>query len=104
MSHSPSPPTRREIVLVLALLLAILYYSNSHVDTRLVPAPISPPLHPSVQVNTALQEKTPHVYDTRLTWGNNQVPQSKVLSNVPGNFSKFTASGADLTLSGQVGL
>jgi len=84
MSHSPSPPTRRECVLVLALLLAILYYSNSRVRTSLVPAPISPPLHTPSEFLSTLEETTPQAYDARLTWGNDEVPQTKVLANVPG--------------------
>ncbi|KAF7346011.1 hypothetical protein MSAN_01827000 [Mycena sanguinolenta] len=84
MGHSPVTPTRRELVLVLALLLSILYYSNSSIHSSLVPAPVSPPLYtPSEFLNT-LEEKDPRIYQPRLTWGNNEVPQTKVLANVPG--------------------
>ncbi|KAJ7242855.1 hypothetical protein B0H12DRAFT_1131610 [Mycena haematopus] len=83
MSHSPVAPTQREFILVLALLLAILYYSNAPVYNTLARSPISPPLRTPEFLNT-LEEKTPQVYETRLTWGNNEVPQTKVLANVPG--------------------
>ncbi|KAJ6584674.1 hypothetical protein B0H19DRAFT_1206422 [Mycena capillaripes] len=83
MSHSPSPPTRRECVLVLLLLLATLYYSNSRVTSDLVPASVSLPSHTPSEFST-LQKNTPQVYDTRLSWGNNAVPQTKILANVPG--------------------
>lgn len=83
---APAQPTRRELVLVLVLLLTILYYSSSRVQNYPFPAPVSPlSLHHSSAFST-LEEKTPLVYDTRLTWGNDDVPQTKVLANVPGNY------------------
>ncbi|KAJ7505581.1 hypothetical protein B0H11DRAFT_2154339 [Mycena galericulata] len=79
-----APPTRREFALVFGLFLAILYYSNTHLRTSLIPAPVSsPPAHNPSQVST-LHETTPRVYDTRLAWGDNAVPETKVLANVPG--------------------
>ncbi|KAJ7163324.1 hypothetical protein C8R46DRAFT_1102999 [Mycena filopes] len=83
MSNSPSPPTRRELALVLALLLAILYFSNARIHTNLVAPSLSPLLQNLSQPST-LQDTTPQLYDTRLTWGDSQVPQTKVLANVPG--------------------
>ncbi|KAJ7645633.1 hypothetical protein DFH06DRAFT_591344 [Mycena polygramma] len=82
MSHySPSPPTRRECLLLLALLLGILYYTNSRVNQHLVLT--QPPSHAPSEFST-LREPSPRVYDTRLSWGDNEVPQTKVLANVPG--------------------
>ncbi|KAK7021199.1 hypothetical protein R3P38DRAFT_2965519 [Favolaschia claudopus] len=87
MSHSPGAPTRRECVLVLVLLLAILYYSNSTIQSRfVVPAPFTqttPEYSPSHSLHS-LQHVSPQIYDTRLTWGTDPVPQSTVLANVPG--------------------
>ncbi|KAJ7465287.1 hypothetical protein FB451DRAFT_433685 [Mycena latifolia] len=82
---APATPTRRECVLVLALLLSILYYSSSRAHTYFVPAPVSPPsAHHASEVISTLQEQDPQLYDTRLTWGNDDVPETKVLANVPG--------------------
>ncbi|KAJ7808853.1 hypothetical protein B0H14DRAFT_3090989 [Mycena olivaceomarginata] len=84
MSLSPGVPTRRECVLVLALLVATLYYSSFRAYDHLTPASISPPLRTPSELLSTLEEKTPQLYETRLTWGNDQVPQTKILANVPG--------------------
>ncbi|KAJ6620732.1 hypothetical protein B0H10DRAFT_2020318 [Mycena sp. CBHHK59/15] len=82
---APAPPSRREFALVLVLLLGILYFSNSRVPDYLaaVPSPALSYNEPSSIVST-LQEETPQIYDTRLTWGTNEVPQTKVVASVPG--------------------
>ncbi|KAJ6557206.1 hypothetical protein DFH09DRAFT_922828 [Mycena vulgaris] len=94
---APAPPNRREIGLVLVLLLGILYYSNSRVHNYRIAAPVSPPSsHYPSEVST-LQEKIPQVYDTRLTWGDEAVPETKIIANVPGHTSPFLR-GISLTL------
>ncbi|KAJ7695741.1 hypothetical protein B0H17DRAFT_1055425 [Mycena rosella] len=80
---APAPPTRREFLVVLAFLLSILYFSNSRAHKYLIPTAVSPPSSQPSQVST-LQDKNPQVYDTRLSWGQDAVPETKVLANVPG--------------------
>ena len=82
---APAPPNTRECLLVLALLLAILYYTNNRVQDYLIVSPVSPLQHTTSHVNT-LQEESPLLHNTRLTWGSNRVPQTTVLANVPGAF------------------
>ncbi|KAJ7644361.1 hypothetical protein FB45DRAFT_1053133 [Roridomyces roridus] len=80
-----APPTRRELVLVAVLFLSILYYSNLQLRNALIVTPVSPPVIPHRPAPVdSLVEKTPRVYDTRLSWGDDAVPASKVLSHVPG--------------------
>ncbi|KAJ7081367.1 hypothetical protein B0H15DRAFT_786545 [Mycena belliarum] len=81
---APATPTRRECVLVLLLLVSILYYTSIRSRSFFVLAPISPPSPHSPSAISTLQEQDPHVYETRLTWGTSEVPQTKVLANVPG--------------------
>ncbi|CAK5284375.1 unnamed protein product [Mycena citricolor] len=78
----PAPPTRRECLLLLVLLVAVLSLSSSRSPKPLL-APSTIPLSTTEVVDT-LQEKNPLVYDTRLSWGKGPVPESKVLSHAPG--------------------
>ncbi|KAJ7695740.1 hypothetical protein B0H17DRAFT_930445 [Mycena rosella] len=87
-----APPTRREILL-LCLLFVGLYviFPPTHHEFVSVPAPAVPsapqrrPKAPNVSV--VVEE---HIYETRLTWGTSEVPQTKIIAHVPGELIYYT--------------
>jgi len=80
-------PTRRELVLVLLLFIALLVFSSrfvsykslSHLDLSSVWHDVPPP--PKTYTIPSLPS------DTRVSWGTAKVPRTKIIAHVPGDHS-----------------
>src|SRR5216683_3579942 len=82
-------PTRRELLLVLLLFIALLAFSSRHISHRtLSRIDIS-----SVWHDVAPPSKTYGIptlpSDTRLSWRTSKVPRTKIMAHVPGESSLF---------------
>jgi len=76
-------PTRREIWLALFLLVSLLLISRSRSDLN---------IPPDVRVSGLLTENSSHVQHhsaphQRIQWGTGEVPQTKIITHVPGKLS-----------------
>ncbi|KAF9454843.1 hypothetical protein P691DRAFT_716768 [Macrolepiota fuliginosa MF-IS2] len=76
---APPFPTRREFILVFFLLVALLFLNHGQ-----------PPRHPIFTKDSlsnsshTLQTELPTRIQTRLSWGKDSVPQTKLVAHVPG--------------------
>ena len=81
-------PTRREICLVVLLLVVLLLLSDANFDLGLRTSPISP-FHragtkPVADSSTLSDEYEERLQRTRLDWTLSRIPETKVVAHVPG--------------------
>jgi hypothetical protein len=81
-------PTRREIWLAVLLLVSLLFVSRSRPDFVLSPSIQSGPSDkPATQNSTHVeQEIPPQPLRDRIRWGAGEIPQTKIVAHVPGEW------------------
>ncbi|TFK40715.1 hypothetical protein BDQ12DRAFT_627360 [Crucibulum laeve] len=81
-----SLPTRREFAIVSILLAFLLFFNTKTNKPSSLPLTNTPFSHTNVTLRPQndLQVAEPRVLDTQLTWGTEQVPETKILAHVPG--------------------
>ncbi|KAF8158227.1 hypothetical protein B0H34DRAFT_797639 [Crassisporium funariophilum] len=80
---APSPPTKREVLIVAVLLIALLFFSNSSSAT--LPLSLGSSHDTLSSPNTpSADSHIPHSIDSQLTWGSSSVPETRIVAHVPG--------------------
>ncbi len=80
---SPSPPTRREFALVCVLLVSVIYFFSSG-RSRIQTVPLT--FRGDIAIAEPNNNFAPSL-SAQLNWGASVVPQTQLVSHVPGKNS-----------------
>lgn len=77
-------PTKREVILVTLLLTLVLLFSRSGDAQAQLPQPHGQHYNSSAVAHGILEKHTPQAFDTQLVWESSKVPETSIVSHVPG--------------------